>query len=52
MSLDRSSPRLLPLPPGDWPDSVRHVLEAIRGDDGVLPNIFATFARHPALFSR
>jgi alkylhydroperoxidase family enzyme len=47
-------PRLEPLPEADWPEEVRRVLQSRPpavgqrlGDN----NIFATFARHPALFS-
>jgi alkylhydroperoxidase family enzyme len=47
-------PRLEPLAEADWPEQVRSVLQvrppavgARLGDN----NIFATFARHPALFS-
>jgi 4-carboxymuconolactone decarboxylase len=47
-----SEPRIPPLSPEEWPDSVTGTLEALQTPDGQALNIFATFARHPALFKR
>lgn len=46
-------PRLGPLPETEWPPEVRSILEAPSPAVGARlgdNNIFATFARHPALF--
>jgi alkylhydroperoxidase family enzyme len=46
-------PRIPPLPPDEWGDDVKPVLEAVpAGIDRRLGdhNIFPTFARHPGLF--
>jgi 4-carboxymuconolactone decarboxylase len=45
-------PRLAPLSADEWPESLAGLLEALSGEDGRVLNIFATLARHPALFSR
>lgn|SRR5918997_1011728 len=54
-------PRIRPLPPGDWPDSMRDALAALRPPDPRHPlperrsdrpkglNVLGTLARHPAL---
>jgi 4-carboxymuconolactone decarboxylase len=47
-----SEPRIPPLRQEEWPDSVTGTLEALQTPDGQPLNIFATFARHPALFKR
>src|SRR5271169_1282466 len=47
-----SEPRIPPLSPEEFPDSVTGTLEALQGPDGQVLNIFATLARHPALFKR
>jgi alkylhydroperoxidase family enzyme len=47
-----SEPRILPLSPEEFPESVTGTLEALQSPDGQVLNIFATFARHPALFKR
>src|SRR3954467_8441092 len=46
-------PRIQPLPPEEWSDRLKPVLEAVpAGIDRRLGdnNIFPTFARHPTLF--
>jgi 4-carboxymuconolactone decarboxylase len=45
-------PRIPPLSPDEFPDSVTGTLSALQGPDGQVLNIFATFARHPRLFKR
>jgi 4-carboxymuconolactone decarboxylase len=47
-----SEPRIPPLRPEEWPASVTGTLEALQTPEGQALNIFATFARHPALFKR
>lgn len=52
-SARNDSPRIPPLPEGEWPDGLRRVLEARpQGLEGRLGdnNIFATLARHEDLF--
>ena len=46
-----TAPRVPPLPPAEWDDQTRKLLEASRMDGRVL-NIFATLARHPDLLRR
>lgn len=36
----------------DWDEAVRPALARLVADDGRVPNVFATFARHPGLFRR
>lgn len=45
------TPRVAPLPPADWDDEVREVLEATQMGGRTL-NIFQTLARHPKLLKR
>jgi len=45
-------PRLTPLPPGEWDDRLRRVLEASPGGVEEPMHIFATIARSPELFRR
>ena len=47
-----SEPRIPPLSPEEFPESVTGTLEALQSPDGQVLNIFATFARHPRLFKR
>jgi alkylhydroperoxidase family enzyme len=48
------APRIPPLPPDDWTEEVRSILEAVpegvQGNRLGDNNIFPTFARHPGLF--
>ncbi|MEO8600998.1 MAG: carboxymuconolactone decarboxylase family protein [bacterium] len=46
-----NTPRVTPLPPAEWDDEVKEVLNAATMGDGVL-NIFKTLARHPKLLKR
>jgi alkylhydroperoxidase family enzyme len=45
-------PRIAPLPPGEWDDRLRSVLEASPGGTQEPMHIFATLARAPELFRR
>jgi alkylhydroperoxidase family enzyme len=47
-----STPRVLPLPPAEWDDRLRKVLEASPGGTDEPMHIFATLARAPELFRR
>ena len=47
-----STPRVLPLPPAEWDDRLRRVLEASPGGTDEPMHIFATLARSPELFRR
>lgn len=49
--MSTTPPRVAPLPPADWDEPTRHVLQAIQIGDRV-PNIFATLAHHPDLLRR
>ncbi len=49
MRLDK--PRVSPLEEGEWNDEVREILDPI-AQDGQVPNIFKTLARHPKLLKR
>ena len=44
-------PRIQPLPPSEWDDETRELLEGLRLE-GAVYNIFATLARHPKLLKR
>lgn len=46
-----TAPRVTPLPPAEWDDETRKILEASQMGGRVL-NIFATLARHPKLLRR
>ena len=46
-----TQPRINPLPPSEWDDETRELLESLRRD-GHVYNIFATLARHPQLLKR
>ena len=47
-----STPRVSPLPPAEWDDRLRRVLEASPGGTDEPMHIFATLARSPELFRR
>jgi len=47
---DASEPRLSPLPPDDWDDLLRLVVEDSPGGIERPPNVFTTLARAPELF--
>ena len=47
-----SEPRIAPLPPDEWDDRLRAVLEASPGGTEDPMHIFATLARAPELFRR
>jgi alkylhydroperoxidase family enzyme len=47
-----TEPRIAPLPPEEWDDRLRAVLEASPGGTEEPMNIFATLARSPDLFRR
>jgi alkylhydroperoxidase family enzyme len=47
-----SEPRIAPLPPEEWDDRLRAVLEASPGGTEEPMHIFATLARAPELFRR
>ncbi|MDQ3756542.1 MAG: carboxymuconolactone decarboxylase family protein [Actinomycetota bacterium] len=44
------SPRIEPLPEAEWDDETAALLASLRRGDKPVLNIFATLARHPALF--
>src|SRR5690349_9392303 len=47
-----TAPRLCAIPPAEWTDEVKQILERVpSGDDGPL-NIFTTLANHPGLLKR
>src|SRR5713226_495985 len=46
-----TQPRVPPLPPSEWDDETRELMESLRRD-GHVYNIFATLARHPQLLKR
>jgi alkylhydroperoxidase family enzyme len=46
------APRIPPLPPEDWDDEIRPLVEASQAELGRPLNIFATFANHPKLLKR
>jgi alkylhydroperoxidase family enzyme len=47
-----AEPRIAPLPPEDWDDRLRAILEASPGGADEPMHIFATLARAPELFRR
>ena len=46
-----TEPRIKPLPPSEWNDETRGLMESLRRD-GHVYNIFTTLARHPQLLKR
>ena len=46
------APRIEPLPPDEWDDDLRPLLEASQASLGRPLNIFATLANHPKLLKR
>jgi alkylhydroperoxidase family enzyme len=48
----RIEPRIPPLPPGEWDDRLRAILDASPGGTEEPMHIFATLARAPELFRR
>src|SRR5712692_2589507 len=46
-----TQPRVPPLPPSEWDDETRELMESLRREGSVY-NIFATLARHPQLLKR
>jgi alkylhydroperoxidase family enzyme len=50
-AMTATTPRVTPLPPAEWDDQTRQILEATQMGGRVL-NIFATLARHPDLLRR
>ena len=46
------APRIPPLPPEQWDEEIRPILEASQARIGRPLNIFATLANHPKLFKR
>ena len=46
-----TQPRVKPLPPSEWDDETRELLQSLRRD-GHVYNIFATLARHPKLLKK
>jgi alkylhydroperoxidase family enzyme len=51
MPMAATAPRVTPLPPAEWDDEARRMLEATQMGGRVL-NIFATLVRHPDLLRR
>jgi len=51
VSLRLQEPRIVPIEQEDWTEVERQLLEPILQDQGSVPNIFKTFARHPDLFT-
>ncbi len=49
---DTALPRIAPLPPEEWDDRLRAILEASPGGTAEPMHIFATLARSPELFRR
>lgn len=47
---DARAPRLNPLPPGEWDDLLRLVVEDSPGGVAQPPNVFTTLGRNPELF--
>jgi 4-carboxymuconolactone decarboxylase len=51
MGIDNeSNTRMPPLPPAEWKSIHRSILRGFSSEDGAVPNIFGTIARHPDLF--
>lgn len=46
-----SPPRIAPLPESEWEGDTAALLQSLRRGDAPVLNIFATLARHPALFT-
>src|SRR6187431_3817343 len=44
-------PRITPLPPSEWNDEIRELMEGLQRD-GQVYNIFTTLAWHPQLLKR
>lgn len=51
MPLRLSEPRIRPVEEKDWTPLERQILAPIKAERGSVPNIYATLARHPKLFT-